>query len=126
MTDSFTGRVVVVAGDDDACRRVATALVAGEAVVAHLAADPLQTVALPFRGDVGDRAAWDRFVPHVEQRLGPVDATAASRRAAAHAQRVLGADFRRRGHGGVVTIYAGDDVDDVLTRLADTQRATRR
>ncbi|MDQ1697322.1 MAG: hypothetical protein QOJ03_2675, partial [Frankiaceae bacterium] len=57
--------------------------------------------------------------PHVEQRLGPVDAVIADPACALLLEQVFAPDLRRRGHGGVVTLAVGAEPADVLRLLSD-------
>src|SRR5207248_10162948 len=62
------------------------------------------------------RDTWDRIAAHVEQRLGPVDAVVADEHCARLLREVFGADFDRRGHGGVVAL---DRTTDVVTERSE-------
>lgn len=114
----LTGRVVVVAGDDRLLVAVARSAAAAGALVAVVAPSrPTLPGALCFRADPADTEAWSRIAPHVEQRLGPVDAVVTDARTAAACEAVFGQDLRRRGHGAVVVVTADDDEAGVLSRL---------
>lgn len=117
----FTGRVFVVAGQASALLEVATALTRQGALVAlismHTDADE---VAAHFRADPTDPGVWDRAVPHVEQRLGPIDAVITDEKARPVADRLVAADLARRGHGAVVTIGKDTTAEEVLRTLAGT------
>jgi hypothetical protein len=98
----LTGKAAIVAGDDAATvvadRRTVDAAVAVamglEAQVFGMAADP------------ASRDAWLRIVPHVEQRLGPIDVVVAIGEAANRAalpDAVVG-DMAARRRGVVVEV----------------------
>lgn len=115
------GRVFIVAGCGETLTSVARLLVAGGALVALVTTDqPVPEVDAHFRADPTDPDVWSRMVPHVEQRLGPIDAVVTDESAAALAEELVGPDLRRRGHGSVVVAIPGTDADDVLRRLAGT------
>lgn len=122
VASELSGRVLVVAGDDRLLLSVAGAAAASGALVALVAPSrPALDVALCFRADPADADAWSRIAPHVEQRLGPVDAVVTDARSATACEDVFGADLRRRGHGAVVVVATGDDEAAVLRRLAGTR-----
>jgi hypothetical protein len=116
----FTGRVFVVAGSTALLGAVADALTAADALVAVVGHVPLTSdVAAHFHATPTEVEVWTRVVPHVEQRLGPIDGVVCDRLAQLLGERLIGPDLRRRGHGSVVVVE-DDDVDDVLRTLADT------
>jgi NAD(P)-dependent dehydrogenase (short-subunit alcohol dehydrogenase family) len=115
----LAGRVVIVAGEGERIEQVTASLLAGDALVALVTVTAAMTDAHAwFRVDPNDPSVWDRVVPHVEQRLGPIDAAVTT--AGLHAQltELLEPDMLRRGHGGVVDVDAARDVDDALRQLA--------
>jgi NAD(P)-dependent dehydrogenase (short-subunit alcohol dehydrogenase family) len=117
----FSGRVFVVAGSAPVFGAIVDGLMASGALVAAVGT-PL-TAAEPaayFRADVTDATAWERVLPHVEQRLGPIDAVVTDEAGSPTALRLTEPDFVRRGHGAVVVVNAGEDADDVLRTLAGT------
>jgi hypothetical protein len=117
----FAGRVFVVAGSSASLGVAADALTTAEALVAVVGPVPLTTdAAAHFHADPTDAGVWERVVPHVEQRLGPIDGVLSDRAAQPVAERRVGPDLRRRGHGAVVVVDDGIDVDDVLRTLAGT------
>ena len=120
-TGPFAGRVFIVAGDAAVLGALAEALVGDSALVAVVSQIHLMpAAAASFRADHRDPDVWDRMVPHVEQRLGPIDAVITDEGGLEVAERLLGPDLRRRGHGAVVVVDADSDVADVLRTLADT------
>jgi len=115
------GRVVIVAGNGAVFAAVAASLVAGEALVAVLSADSVAAeVGAHFRGDPADPDVWGRMVPHVEQRLGPIDAVVTEAPGRANAEQCVAPDLARRGHGGILTVDADDNADAVLRTLVGT------
>ena len=122
MTDSpMIGRVVIVAGSGGVFAAVAAALVADDALVAVLSTDSEgPEVAAHFRGDPADPGVWGRMVPHVEQRLGPIDAVVTDASGRALADELVAPDLIRRGHGAIVTVEETTQAADVLTTLVDT------
>ncbi len=121
--DELAGRVVVVAGDESVVGPIAAALHATGALVALVARATVarDDVTVHLRADPSDDGVWDRVAMHVEQHLGPVDAVVADAAAAEPVRRAFGTDLRRRGHGGVVVVAAGDDASDVVRKVLDTQ-----
>ena len=117
----LAGRVLIVAGRGETFAGVARLLVAEGALVAIVTTDTaVPEVAAHFRADHADSDVWERVVPHVEQRLGPIDAVVTDNAGRPIAERLVGPDLRRRGHGAVVAVDAGSDVDDVLRMLTGT------
>jgi NAD(P)-dependent dehydrogenase (short-subunit alcohol dehydrogenase family) len=115
----FAGRVVVVAGDGDRMQRIASILLSADALVAVVSASSAVTEAQAcFRVDPSDPDVWARIVPHVEQRLGPIDAAVATTNIHRFVCGLLEPDMRRRGHGGVVDVDAAVDVDEAVRTLA--------
>ena len=117
----MAGRVVIVAGNGSVFRTVAAALVADDALVAVLSTDPgVPDVTARFRGDPADSGIWGRMVPHVEQRLGPIDAVVTDVRGRTWADQLVAPDLARRGHGAILTV--GDDADaaDAIRMLVGT------
>lgn len=116
----WLGRVVVVAGDSAALADVAAQLVeagAFVAVVSTVVQVPAAHVA--FRAEPADAEVWQRVAPHVEQRLGPVDAVVTDQQLQPLVEGVFGADLRRRGRGAVVGATPDMTADELLSRLAD-------
>lgn len=117
-TSAFAGHVVVVAGHDPRLATVAERLLRFGAYVAFVATDrKVEAAHASFRADPTDPEVWDRVVPHVEQRLGPVDGVVCDATAAAPAQAAFGPDLARRGHGGIVTLTQDVDVDRLISVL---------
>ena len=121
--DVLAGRVVIVAGAELTVGPVAAALHGVGAIVALVSdATAMQPdVTVHFRADPSHPETWDRVSMLVEQHLGPVDAVVADVSALANVRAAFAADLRRRGHGDVVLIDAGDDPDDVVRKVARTQ-----
>jgi hypothetical protein len=81
----LTGKAAIVAGDDVATVvEVVRALAANGALIAVVAAREvvdsavgvatgLDAQVVGMAAGMADRSAWARIVPHVEQRLGPID-----------------------------------------------------
>lgn len=115
--------MVVVAGDEATVGPIAAALHATGALVALVARAPAarDDVTVHLRADPYDDGVWDRVAMHVEQHLGPVDAVVADASAVEPVRRAFAADLRRRGHGGVVVVEAGDEASDVVRKVLDTQ-----
>lgn len=114
----LAGRVFIVAGRGAVFEAVAQALVAGDAAVALVTTDaPVARVAAHFRADHADPGVWERVVPHVEQRLGPIDAVVTDESGRASAERLVGPDLLRRGHGAVVVVEDGSDAETVVRTL---------
>ena len=114
----LAGRVVIVAGEGDRIARIVPILLAGDALVALVASSsPLTNAHAWFRVEPSDPAVWSRIVPHVEQRLGPIDAAVTTGVIHSFVRDLLEPDMHRRGHGGVVDVDAADDVDDAVRKL---------
>jgi NAD(P)-dependent dehydrogenase (short-subunit alcohol dehydrogenase family) len=116
----LAGKAIIVAGDEaGAVIEVARALAANGALIAVVAADRdvvdaavagLDAQAFAMAADPTSEAVWARIVPHVEQRLGPIDAVVtigatAGDRAVVAAAVVGDMAARRRG----VVIEVGPD-----------------
>lgn len=115
-------RVVIVAGSGSLFAAVAAGLVAEGAIVALVTTDTsAPEVAAHFRAEPADPDVWGRMVPHVEQRLGPIDAVVTDKSGRALAESLVGPDLQRRGHGSVVVVEPGTDPEAVLKTLADRQ-----
>lgn len=115
----MAGRVFIVAGAGARLGDVADALVNAQALVAVVGSIPVAAaVAAHFHADPADETVWDRVVPHVEQRLGPIDGVITDGAVHAIGERVVGPDLSRRGHGAVVAIDNSSDVESILRRLA--------
>jgi hypothetical protein len=98
----FAGRVFIVAGSGSKLGNVADALVTAQALVAVIGPIPVTTeVAAHFHADPANEDVWE----------------------AAHAigERMVGADFDRRGHGAVIAVDESGDVERVLRLLVDTR-----
>jgi hypothetical protein len=118
----FAGRVFIVAGSGSKLGNVADALVTAQALVAVIGPIPVTTeVAAHFHADPANEDVWERVVPHVEQRLGPIDGVVTDEAAHAIGERMVGADFDRRGHGAVIAVDESGDVERVLRLLVDTR-----
>jgi siroheme synthase (precorrin-2 oxidase/ferrochelatase) len=114
----LAGRVVIVAGRGDVFSAVARLLAADNALVAMVTTDAaVPEVAAHFRADPADPDVWERMVPHVEQRLGPIDAVVTDNTGQAVADRLVGPDLHRRGHGAVVVVQPETDPDEVVGML---------
>ena len=122
MTSSpFAGHVFVVAGSAPLFGAVADALTSAGAAVALVGRTvTMGEPAAHFRADPDDAKVWARVIPHVEQRLGPIDAVVTDERGRLIAEELVVPDLVRRGHGAVVTIDSTADIDAVLSKLADT------
>ena len=125
--DSLGGHVVVLAADDDRLADAVAALLGAGALVGvvtnnaeavrrltdQVADEGLQPP-LMFRADPADAESWPRIAPHLEQRLGPVDAVVADAASMPTVADVFGPDLRRRGHGDVLEL--ADDVVSAVGR----------
>jgi hypothetical protein len=117
----LAGRVFIVAGRGETIAAVVRLLVSRDALVALVTTDAdVPEVAAHFRADAADPDVWARVVPHVEQRLGPIDAVVTDESGAPIAERLVGPDLRRRGHGAVVAVTQASDADGVVRTLTDT------
>ena len=117
----LTGRVFIVAGSGATLGNVADALVTAQALVAVVGSVPVSAeVAAHFHADPADESVWQRVVPHVEQRLGPIDGIVTDEAAHAIGERLVGPDFGRRGHGAVIAVGDASDVEGILRMLVDT------
>jgi hypothetical protein len=115
----LVGRVFIVAGRSDTFAEVARLLAAEDALVAVVSTDAIgPEVAAHFRADHADAAVWERVVPHVEQRLGPIDAVVTDAAGRSSAERLVGPDLQRRGHGSVLVLDGDADADAVVRTLA--------
>jgi NAD(P)-dependent dehydrogenase (short-subunit alcohol dehydrogenase family) len=116
----FVGRVFLVAGDSPVLAEVAGALSDSHGLVAMVSKQPgADDVAARFRADPTDPDVWQRVVPHVEQRLGPIDSVITDSAIRAIADRFVAADLTRRGHGAIVTVDNTTNAADVLRTLVD-------
>jgi hypothetical protein len=70
-----------------------------------------------WRADPLDPATWDRLYPHIEQRLGPVDAVLADPAALDVVETVFRPDMQRRGHGAIVALSGPADPVAAIRRL---------
>lgn len=143
--DPLAGMVVVLAapaGDDgaaDADLRTILASTSSEllgsgAVLALVTRDrsaredversaALQGVEPPvaWAADPADPDTWERLYPHIEQRLGPVDAVLAQPVAIDLIETVFRPDMQRRGHGAIVPLSpAANPVTAIRTQLRHT------
>jgi hypothetical protein len=117
----LTGKTAIVAGDDAASViEIVRALAANGALLAVVAeratvdaavavATGLDAEVFGMAADPGSQAAWARIVPHVEQRLGPIDVVVAigdpsAREALAEA---VVADMAVRRRGVVIEVGPG-------------------
>jgi hypothetical protein len=115
------GRVFIVAGCGATFTGVAQLLASDGALVAIVTTDSaVPDVAAHFRADHADPDVWDRVVPHVEQRLGPIDAVVTDELGRATAERLVGPDLRRRGHGTVVVVPPATEPGSVVRMLGGT------
>jgi hypothetical protein len=118
----LAGRVFIVAGSGARLGEMADALAAAHALVAVVGSIPIASeIAAHFHADPVDESVWERVVPHVEQRLGPIDGVITDESARSIGERLVGPDLRRRGHGAVIAVDDSSAVDDVLRLLADTR-----
>ena len=117
---SLTGMVVVVAGSSPFFAELARAVTSRGALVATLAPQRDDSLALAYTGDPLDAEAWARIAPHVEQRLGPVDLVACDASTHRVVDPIFGPDLRRRAHGGVVVVRPDDGIVTALTTLTGT------
>jgi hypothetical protein len=81
----LTGKVAVVAGDDEVIVTAVRGLAGNAALLAIVTptralldaavavAEDLDAVVFGIAGDPGNPTLWARIAPHVEQRLGPID-----------------------------------------------------
>ncbi len=114
----LAGRVVIVAGEGERIEQIVPILLAADALVALVASRTTVTDAQAwFRVDATDPEVWSRIVPHVEQRLGPIDAAVTTSVVHGYVCELLEPDMRRRGHGGVVDVDAAAGVDDAVRML---------
>ena len=117
----LAGHVFIVAGSEPKLGEIADALTTAGALVAVVGPlAPIMDVATHFRTDPTDRQVWERVVPHVEQRLGPIDGVVADHATHTLGEEFVGPDLCRRGHGAVIAVDGGAAVDDVLRKLIGT------
>jgi NAD(P)-dependent dehydrogenase (short-subunit alcohol dehydrogenase family) len=118
----LSGRVVVVAGGLAPLPAVAALAAQDGAFVALITtvecACPDEV--LHFQADANADEVWERIAPHIEQRLGPVDAVVTDALTADSVRAVFSPDFRRRGHGTVLVVGAEDDPRQIVNRLTRT------
>ena len=69
-----------------------------------------------WRADPADAATWARLYPHIEQRLGPVDAVVADPAAHDLVESVFRPDMLRRGHGAIVALSLVDPPVEAIRR----------
>jgi NAD(P)-dependent dehydrogenase (short-subunit alcohol dehydrogenase family) len=130
MATELTGHVVVVAARAGA-EHAAVALAAAGATVAVITDDShavhvveaTTAGAVPvlvFRADSTDVTVWTRIAPHLEQRLGPIDAVVTDTDSEGAATATLLDDLRRRGHGGVLSVDDRDVVEAVRSAIRRT------
>ena len=119
------GHVVVVAGAAEELVELARRLVDAGSIVALVhPTSRCDTAAASVRADPTDVAVWDRVLPHVEQRLGPIDAVVTDEAAAATVGAVAVPELRRRGRGDAVVLGPGETAGELLNRLRDRPPAT--
>jgi hypothetical protein len=126
----LTGKVVVVAGDSPRLVAVVHGFASNGALLAVVAADreivgaavgvaeTLRATVLGLAADPRSAAVWSRTMPHVEQRLGPIDVAVALGDDALRAcvsQAVL-PDMNTRGRGLFVEVDAGLPAPTTRTR----------
>lgn len=104
------GKTAVVAGVDLAGLRAVVDAFAGNdvnlAVVAGERVDPPGRNGYAVVGDIGDAGLWPRVLPHVEQRLGPIDiAVSIGRTALLDA---VSPDMSARGRGVAILVGEGN------------------
>lgn len=121
MTSPLAGRVIIAAGEGERIDAVVAALLDGDALVAVVAQRTSASHAPAwFRVDPTDPEVWQRVVPHVEQRLGPIDAAVTTADVHELVSGLLETDMRRRGHGAVIDVDAALDAADVVRSLGNT------
>ncbi|MBV9291604.1 MAG: hypothetical protein JO222_04075 [Frankiales bacterium] len=122
VTGELEGFVVLVAGDDPALTEVGGFLIGCGAFVAFVSQRRrLESAQVSFAADPADPAVWERAVPHVEQRLGPIDGVVTDTSIAAVVEPYVADTFAQR-HRGPVVQFAGD-IAAALTQLRATLRA---
>jgi hypothetical protein len=131
----LTGKAIVVAGASRTLIEVVRGLAANAALVAIVAldrevvdeavqiAESLDASVVGVTADPSAAGVWDRLAPHVEQRLGPIDAAVAigpvgMRRAVATA---LLPDMATRARGVIVDVDV--TVEPVTTTAGVRHRA---
>jgi hypothetical protein len=119
------GRVVVVAGSDPHLADAADLALAGGALVAVISRSLRDetSATVRFNADPCDPDAWERIAMHVEQHLGPVDGVITDDPSRSVVEAVFGPDLARRRHGAVMVARPDDDIEALLTALADTPPA---
>src|SRR3954468_18433917 len=119
MLDPLAGHVVVLAGLDAAAGvallergvegAVATTQRATIDDLERAAAERPGAMLLAYQAEPDDAATWARLAPHIEQRVGPVDAVLCSPSAVDATTATFAADMRRRGHGAIIALIPGQD-----------------
>jgi hypothetical protein len=125
--DPLTGLVVVVAGE---VASGAIALLTRGALLAVVTTDGavvdgLERAAvdlptgrvLAYRADPAATTTWERVAPHIEQRVGPVDAVVCDPSLLAVVTATFASDLRRRGHGAVGAVSRPEDLPAAVDRL---------
>jgi len=122
--DPLDGHVVVLATESDAANRASRLLRHGVllAVVTTDGTGLDAVEALVFRADPADPATWDRVAPHIEQRVGPIDAALADPGALDAVRDAFEPDMLRRGHGAIVRLRPSEDPVAVLRRRLSRRR----
>jgi hypothetical protein len=84
----------------------------------------LQSVDPPiaWRADPADPSTWERLAPHIEQRVGPVDAVVVDPAALDAVQAAFAGDMSRRGHGAIVVLIPAENPLEVLRRELHRRR----
>ncbi|HET7531428.1 MAG TPA: hypothetical protein VFJ98_10755 [Mycobacteriales bacterium] len=71
---------------------------------------------ITWRANPADPSTWGRLAPHIEQRMGPVDAVVVDPAALEVVRATFGGDMRRRGHGAIVMLSAAEDPVQAIRR----------
>lgn len=132
MLDPLVGHVVVLAGVDAAagvilldCGAQLAVVTPDRATIVDLeraAAEISGAVLLAYQADPNDTATWARLAPHIEQRVGPVDAVLCAPGAVEATTATFAEDMQRRGHGAIIALTPGQDPVALLrTHLTRTR-----
>lgn len=120
----LAGKAVVLAGTDGLVLGQLSTLLAGCRVAVAVVSPSRETVDAVVQecerhdlqgygavGDPTDSALWQRVLPHVEQRLGPIDGVVVEGEAVAGPLvGLVSPDMRRRGRGVIVMVGRQVDV----------------